>query len=85
MHYFTLWHTHIALWQHPTLQPTSVIEILLLNIKTYLGGEYAASHYIIGLASIAANICNPAGYMQTLLSKATAYYKLTPTNFFYLE
>ena len=57
-----------------------------MYIITYVGGKYAASHHIIDLVGTAANIHNPAPYMQTLLSKATAYYNLIiPTNYFYLE
>ena len=56
-----------------------------MNIVTYLGGKYAASHHIIDLVDVAANIHNPGTYMQTLLNKATTYYNLIPTNYFYLE
>ena len=56
-----------------------------MNIITYLGGKYTASHHIIDLVGTAANIHNPAAYTQTLLSKATAYYNLIPINYFSLE
>ena len=50
-----------------------------MSIVIYLGGKYAASHHVIDLASMAANVqnptCNKAVYTQTPFSKATAYYK----------
>ena len=85
MHYFALWRTLVALWRHPTLQPPSVVELLSMTIITYLGGKYATSHHIIDLVGVPAYIQNPTAYMQTLLSKATVYYNLIPTNYFYLE
>ena len=56
-----------------------------MTIITYLGGKYATSHHIIDLVGVPAYIQNPTAYMQTLLSKATVYYNLIPTNYFYLE
>ena len=56
-----------------------------MNIIKYLGGKYAASHHKVDLVGAAANIHNPAAYTQTLLSKATGYYNLIPTNYFYLK
>ena len=56
-----------------------------MTIIIYLGGKYTTSHHIIDLVGMATNIQNPAVYMQTLLIKATAYYNLIPTNYFYLD
>ena len=47
--------------------------------------KYTAYHLIIGLVSTASNMRNPTAYARTLFSKATAYYYLIPTNYFYLE
>ena len=81
-HYFTLWYTHIALWRHPTLQSTNIIELLPMNIITYLGGKYAASHHIIDLVGAAANIHNPAVSTQTLLGKSDSLLQPHPYQLF---
>ena len=52
-----------------------------MNITTYLGSYYTASYNIIDLVGAAPNIYNPAAYMQILLSKAIAYYNLSPINY----
>ena len=54
-----------------------------MNIIIYLGGKYAASHHIIDLVSIEANVeyptCNEAANMQTPLNKAAVYLNLILT------
>ena len=50
-------------------QPPNVSELLSMTIIIYLGGKYAASHHIIDLVGMAANvqnpICNEAAYILT--------------------
>ena len=84
-HYFSLWCTLVALWQHPIFQPQNVKELLSLTIITYLGGKNTISYHTKDLVGAAVNIQNPPAYVQTLFSKPTAYYNLIPTNYFYLE
>ena len=45
--------------------PPNVTELLSMTIITYLGGKYAASHLIIDLVGMAANIQNLTAYTQT--------------------
>ena len=53
-------------------QPPNVRELPSMTIVTYQSGKYAASHHIIALVGVAANVQNPA------YNKAT--YTLTPFN-----
>ena len=41
------------------------MELLLMNIKTYLDGKCAVSHRMMDKAGVDTNIYKPKAYMQT--------------------
>ena len=43
-----------------------MIELLLMNIKTYLDVKYAISHHMMDKTGTDANIHKPAAYMQII-------------------
>ena len=75
--------TLVTLWQHPILQPPTIIGSPSITIIVYLGSKYAASHDMIDLVSAEVSVqnptCNKAANMQTPSNKAIVHYNLFPT------
>ena len=64
-HSGTFCHTSVNKMQNLIFQPSDVIELLLMNIKTYLDGKYTVSHCMMDKAGVDANIYKPTAYTQT--------------------